>query len=198
MQCGSPPTLGTSTAPNEPGSPRRGSTGPGQRSPTTSSRRPSRSTLCRSLRTGCADLSLNGRGRWFLRGPFGNPARGRDHVGPQGSARLAAAGGARTLEGSCQAFARTWRRTPPSAGPRRCLCERPHEHSASSFIVALLGKRLHQPEGANEECALGPVETVARHPVGAIPQDQAVFCQRLCDGIHCGDHPMVVGRQEAD
>jgi hypothetical protein len=70
MQCGSPPTLGTSTAPNEPGSPRRGSTGPGQRSPTTSSRRPSRSTLCRSLRTGCADLSLNGRGRWFPSGPF--------------------------------------------------------------------------------------------------------------------------------
>src|SRR5215217_8749695 len=33
---------------------------------------------------------------------------------------------------------------------------------------------------------------------GAIPQDQAVFCQRLCDGIHRGDHPMVVGRQEAD
>jgi len=76
--------------------------------------------------------------------------------------------------------------------------ERPHEHSASSFIVALLGKRLHQPEGANEECALGPVETVGRHHVGAIPQDQAVFCQRLCDGIHRGDHPMVVGRQEAD
>jgi hypothetical protein len=54
----------------------------------------------------------------------------------------------------------------------------------------------HQP--ANEECALGPVETVGRHHVGAIPQDQAVFCQRLCDGIHRGDHPMVVGRQEAD
>jgi len=54
--------------------------------PTTSSRRPSRSTLCRSLRTGCADPSLNGRGRWFP----------RDHVGPQGSARLAAAGGATT------------------------------------------------------------------------------------------------------